>query len=206
MDRLATSLPLRFTRGSALGSPLVARPLGAPLRRARRRGHLRPAAATRGPSQVWNNVAWMFQRVARRVGKPAMRDWLGRLEYGNRDMAGGIDQFWLQGGLRTTAMEQVAFLHRLAEGRLAATQRSQRLVRESLRVEKARTHTLHAKAGTVARGPNAVSWWVGWVERRDRVDAVFAANLSPGTATPYADRFVISRAILSAEGALPPLP
>ncbi len=153
-----------------------------------------------------DDVAWMFQRVARRVGKPTMRDWLGRLEYGNRDMTGGIDQFWLQGGLRTTAMEQVAFLHRLAEGRLAATQRSQRLVRESLRVEKARTHTLHAKAGTVASGPSAVSWWVGWVERLGRVEAVFAANLAPGTATPYADRFVIARAILSAEGVLPALP
>lgn len=150
-----------------------------------------------------DNVAWMFQRVARRVGKPAMRDWLGRLEYGNRDMNGGIDQFWLQGGLRTTAMEQVAFLHRLAEGRLPATQRAQRMVREALRIEKTRAHALYAKSGTVGSGPNAVSWWVGWVERRGRVDAVFAINLAPETATPYADRFVIARAVLAAEGILP---
>src|SRR5438128_4044690 len=43
------------------------------------------------------SVVWMFQEVARRTGKERMREWLDRLEYGNRDMKGGIDLFWLQG-------------------------------------------------------------------------------------------------------------
>ena len=59
-------------------------------------------------------VAWMFQEIARRVGRARMREWLDRLEYGNRDTGGGIDHFWLQGGLRISAVEQVRFLHRLA--------------------------------------------------------------------------------------------
>lgn len=146
-----------------------------------------------------DSVVWMFQEVARRTGKSRMREWLDRLEYGNRSMAGGIDQFWLQGGLRISAMEQVAFLHRLAEGRLPATQRAQRLVRSAMVVEKTRDYTLHAKTGT-ATGANAVNWWVGWVERRGRVEAVFAINLTPGKHTLFADRFVIARAILAAEG------
>jgi beta-lactamase class D len=150
-----------------------------------------------------DSVVWMFQEVARRVGKPRMREWLDRLEYGNRGMAGGIDQFWLQGALRVSAMEQVAFLHRLAEGRLPATQRAQRLVRAAMVVEKTREYTLHAKTGTVFSGPNAVSWWIGWIERRGRPEAFFAINLTPGRQTPFADRFVIARAILAAEGLLP---
>ena len=150
-----------------------------------------------------DSVAWMFQEVARRSGKAAMREWLDRLEYGNRSMAGGIDQFWLQGGLRISAMEQVAFLHRLAEGRLAATQRAQRLVREAMVVEKSRDYTLHAKTGTGPRGALAVHWWVGWIERRGRTEAIFAINLAPTEKTLFADRFVIARAILAAEGYVP---
>ena len=150
-----------------------------------------------------DSVVWMFQEVARRTGKSRMREWLDRLDYGNRSMAGGIDQFWLQGAMRISAMEQVAFLHRLAEGRLPATQRAQRLVRNAMVVEKTREYTLYAKSGTGPSGPLAVNWWVGWVERRGRPEAVFAINLTPGKQTPFADRFVIARAILAGEGLLP---
>jgi beta-lactamase class D len=154
-------------------------------------------------SGMRESVVWMFQEVARRTGKPRMREWLDRLEYGNRDVAGGIDQFWLQGGLRITALEQVAFLHRLAEGRLPATQRAQRLVRDAMVVEKTRDYTLYAKTGTGPSGPLAVHWWVGWIERRGRPEAVFAINFTPGRHTAFADRFAIARAILADAGYLP---
>ena len=150
------------------------------------------------------SVAWMFQQIARRVGRARMREWLERLDYGNRDVSGGIDHFWLQGGLRISALQQVRFLHRLAEGRLAATQRAQRLVRGALKVEKIADCTLYAKTGTtsqVIREP--VWWWVGWVERRGRVEACFALNFAPNGANRFADRFDIGRAILVEAGALP---
>lgn len=154
-------------------------------------------------SGMRDSVVWMFQEVARRAGKARMREWLERLDYGNRNMAGGIDQFWLQGGMRVSALEQVAFLHRLAEGRLPATQRAQRLVRDAMVVEKTRAYTLFAKTGTGPRGPLAVHWWVGWVERRGRPEAIFALNLAPAPGTSFGDRFAIARAILAAEGVLP---
>ena len=46
------------------------------------------------------SVVWMFQEIARRTGRERMREWLGRLEYGNRDTSGGIDLFWLRAGAR----------------------------------------------------------------------------------------------------------
>ena len=149
------------------------------------------------------SVVWMFQEVARRTGRERMREWLDRLEYGNRDMRGGIDLFWLQGALRVSAMEQVDFLRKLAEGSLAATQRSQRLVREALVVERTRAYTLYAKTGTTGGSRNAVSWWVGWVERKGRPVAVFAMNFTPVHSTRFGDRFEIGRTILEDAGALP---
>ena len=150
------------------------------------------------------SVVWMFQEIARRTGKARMREWLDRLEYGNRDMSGGIDLFWLQGGLRISAMEQVAFLHRLAEGRLPATQRAQRLVREALVVEKTPAYTLYAKTGTSSQAiKDPVWWWVGWVERKGRPQAYFAMNFTPHGANRFHDRFEIGRAILDEAGILP---
>ncbi len=148
------------------------------------------------------SCVWMFQEVARRTGKARMREWLERLEYGNRDISGGIDQFWLRGGIRISAMEQVAFLHRLAEGRLPATQRAQRLVRQALVLEKTRDYTLYGKTGTTT-GDDAINWWVGWIERKGRPEAYFAMNFVPGPKTVYTDRLEIGRAILDSAGVLP---
>ena len=115
-------------------------------------------------SGMRESTVWMFQEIARRTGKQRMKEWLDRLGYGNRDMTGGIDLFWLQGGLKVSAMEQVDFLRKLGEGELPMSQRSQRLVRQALVVEKSRAYTLYAKTGTANPVKNPVSWWVGWIE------------------------------------------
>ena len=154
-------------------------------------------------SGMRESVVWMYQEVARRVGKARMREWLERLGYGNRDIGGGIDLFWLQGSLRISAYEQVDFLHRLAEGRLPATQRAQRLVRNALVSEKTRGHTLYAKTGTSGHAKDPVAWWVGWVERKGRPVAYFAMNFTPRPSTRFDERFAIGRAILAEAGALP---
>ncbi|HUJ00872.1 MAG TPA: penicillin-binding transpeptidase domain-containing protein [Usitatibacter sp.] len=148
------------------------------------------------------NAVWMFQEVARRTGKARMREWLDRLEYGNRDLAGGIELFWLQGGLRVSAMEQVRFLHRLAEGRLPMTQRAQRLVRRALAVDRTRACTLYAKAGTASCAKEAVAWWVGWVERKGRPQAFFAMNFTPGPATAPGEQVEVGRGVLREAGVL----
>ena len=153
-----------------------------------------------------DSVVWMFQQVARRTGRERMREWMDRLDYGNRDLRGGIDLFWLQGALRVSAFEQVDFLRRLCEGALPATQRAQRLVREALVWERTRGYTLYAKTGSSGATKNATCWWVGWIERKGRVAAVFALNFAPSPATKRDDRIAIGRAILHAAGALPNIP
>jgi beta-lactamase class D len=154
-------------------------------------------------SGMRESTVWMFQEVARRTGKQRMKEWLGRLDYGNQDISGGIDHFWLQGGLRVSAVEQVDFLRKLAEGALPMSQRSQRIVKGVLAVEKRDGYTVYAKTGTSGAVKNPVSWWVGWVERQGRPVGYFAMNFTPVAATRYEDRFDIARAILAEAGALP---
>ncbi len=149
------------------------------------------------------SVVWMFQDVARRTGNKRMKEWLQRIGYGNNDTGGGIDHFWLQGALRISAVEQVDFLRKLSEGALPMTQRSQRLVRDALVVEKKPAYTLYGKTGTSGAVKNPVCWWVGWIERKGKPVAYFAMNYVPGPKDRYEDRFEIARAILVDAGALP---
>jgi beta-lactamase class D len=59
-----------------------------------------------------NSVVWYCQEVARRIGSARMQAYVDRFAYGNRDILGEIDQFWLTGGLRISPEEQVDFLQR----------------------------------------------------------------------------------------------
>ncbi len=44
------------------------------------------------------SVVWFYQEMARRIGPARMQEYLDAFGYGNRDISGGIDQFWLTVG------------------------------------------------------------------------------------------------------------
>lgn len=119
----------------------------------------------------------IFQEVARRVGLARYRDWLARLDYGNRDPGTVVDRFWLDGPLRISALEEAAFNARLGTRALPASQRAQTLVHDIIRIESRGGATLHAKTGWyVQRGQTSIGWWSGWVERSSQIRA-FTLNM-----------------------------
>src|SRR5277367_1037996 len=71
----------------------------------------------------------VYQEIARRIGQERMQKYVELLEYGNRNIGGGIDQFWLTGDLRIDPLQQVDFVDRLRRGTLPISKRSQELVR-----------------------------------------------------------------------------
>lgn len=146
----------------------------------------------------------VYQEIARRVGRKRMQANLDRLQYGNRRIGTVVDRFWLDGPLRISAMEQVRFLARLAQGQLPLAERSQRIVRDILRVEEKGGTTLYAKTGWWSgRTPPMIGWWVGWVERDGHVYA-FALNIDMASADDTPKRLTIGRSLLAQLGVLPP--
>ena len=63
-------------------------------------------------SAIQNSVVWFFQRTAVAIGADRMHGFLERFRYGNTDTSGPPDRYWLNGRLRISADEQVAFLRR----------------------------------------------------------------------------------------------
>ena len=153
-----------------------------------------------------HSTVWLYQRVARAVGRERYRAAFAREPYGNGVVGPDAGLFWLDGSLRVSADEQVAFLDRLRRGNAAFSARTQATVRGMMPVlvDTAGTRML-AKTGWGQRdGGGDLGWLVGWVER-PRGDAVFAMNAEPdgpGSTFSFDDRLAIARQILEAEGVL----
>jgi beta-lactamase class D len=123
---------------------------------------------------VSQSIVWYFQELARRVGSEQMQQYVDGFDYGNRDLSGGLTQFWLDSSLRIAPDEQVRFLDRLRRGDLPCKDRSMQIVRELIVHASDSTTTVRGKTGSDGQG---LGWYVGWVERGD--DAyVFAACVS----------------------------
>jgi beta-lactamase class D len=99
-----------------------------------------------------NSVVWYYQELARRVGREKMQQYVNAVGYGNQDISGKIDSFWLDGVLRISADEQVAFLKRLYQNDLPFSRRSMQIVRGMLVLEKSGETRLSGKTGSGQMG------------------------------------------------------
>jgi beta-lactamase class D len=154
-------------------------------------------------SAMRDSVVWYFQELARRIGEAREREWLARFAYGNQDTSAGLERFWLSTSLAISAEEQVRFLERLWRGELASA-RATAIVKDVLELERTAEHVLAAKTGAGATpAGRKLGWWVGWVERGERV-AFFALNLEADTwDVAMGERIPRGRAAIAAAGWLP---
>ncbi|MDR1167171.1 MAG: class D beta-lactamase [Deltaproteobacteria bacterium] len=118
----------------------------------------------------------IYRELARRVGLERMRAEVRRLDYGNGEVGVKVDSFWLEGPLRVSAVEQVLFISRLAKGELPLPKEAQACVREILWLESGPNWSLYAKTGMSTLESPGVGWWVGWLERGDKIYP-FAINI-----------------------------
>ncbi len=126
-----------------------------------------------------NSVVWYYQELARRVGPERMSAYLHRVQYGNQDISGGLDRFWLCSSLLISADEQVAFLKRLYEERLPFSHHSLAIVKDISIVAHGADWELHGKTGSAKFDPGAsdnLGWFVGYLVRADQC-LVFALNI-----------------------------
>lgn len=119
-------------------------------------------------SAIRDSVVWYFQALARDIGSEAMAQWLAELEYGNQDISGGIDRFWLGSSLKIDAYGQLDIVQRLYRGALPFRETDQEQVRDMLAQRSDLAGTLYGKTGSCLGDPDAGTpdhgWFVGWVD------------------------------------------
>jgi beta-lactamase class D len=144
----------------------------------------------------------LYQELARRIGLQRMREAVGQLSYGNTQIGNDVTTFWLRGPLAISAVEQTRFLSRLAHQSLPFPRHAQQQVADITRVDGGPGWSLHAKTGWQNAPGAGVGWWVGWVQRGERITP-FALNMAMAGAADAPRREQLGRASLQALGILP---
>ena len=154
-------------------------------------------------SSMRNSVVWVYQKIAQSIGEKGEKDYLKRIDYGNTKLSSNVSTFWLDGSLKISAIEQVAFLKRLYSNELPFLVEYQRLVKDVMIVEAGKNWILRAKTGTyVQRSKPTLGWYVGWVEWPEGA-VFFALNIDMPKESDYPKRIEIARSILRSIKALP---
>jgi beta-lactamase class D len=127
-------------------------------------------------SAIKYSAVWFYQELARRIGEEKMLYYIDKTGYGNKNIEGGIDLFWLQGELKISAMEQIEFLKKLYAYDLPFSRRSMEIVQDIMIRDKTEKYTIHAKTGWAVRVDPQIGWYVGFVEKGPEI-YFFAMNM-----------------------------
>lgn len=136
------------------------------------------------------SVVWYYQAMARDIGVERMQYWLDQGSYGNRDISGGIDRFWLSSSLTISPLEQLEFLEKLYTGTLPFDKDVMKTVKQMLLLEEEDTYTLYGKTGS---SKDNLGWFVGFVNVKGRA-YLYATQLdSPQSSTggPFAKKVTL---------------
>ncbi|OWY25533.1 hypothetical protein C7N43_20245 [Sphingobacteriales bacterium UPWRP_1] len=90
------------------------------------------------------------------------------MRYSKPNTSGGIDKFWLTGGLRISPKQQIDFLKRLHDNKLPFSQRSVDIVKKIMIVKDTLDYVIRAKTGWADEEKRMVGWYVGYLEKNNK--------------------------------------
>ncbi len=121
------------------------------------------------------SCVWCYQEIARSVGLNRYAVALVDTDYGNEQVGDNVDEFWLNGDLRISALEQVEFLNKLVDYSVPYRREHVDIVKGIMLDERTTDYAIHGKSGWT--GPELhVGWYVGFVEKGDDI-WLFAMNM-----------------------------
>lgn len=129
------------------------------------------------PTAIQSSVVWYFQKVAEKIGKDNYKKYLDKFEYGNKDVSGDINKFWLgsKATLKISAEEQVKFLNKLYSGKLDIKATTLDKTKKLFFLEARAGNEVSGKPGT---GDNGTGWFIGHIKSggKEYAFATFISN------------------------------
>lgn len=143
-----------------------------------------------------------YQEVARRIGRDTMKTWIDSIGYGNKNIDGPIDSFWLNNQLKISPDEQLGLMKKLYFDQLPFRKSAQQIVRDVMLQEDNSAYKLSYKTGWgMDEKNNDIGWVTGWIEENKHVYffVTFVKATKPGTDINVV-RMKITQAILKDMG------
>lgn len=128
------------------------------------------------------SCVWFYQELASRIGNDTYLDYLDRLNYGNRLTGPNLRTFWLDGDIRISALQQIAFIKNLYLRQFSFSDQHYDMLRRVMLTDSTSKYRMYAKTGWTARVEVETGWYVGYVETDGDI-WFFACNLEIREAT-----------------------
>ena len=122
------------------------------------------------------SCVWCYKEFTLKIAASKYKEYLEKLNYGNKTIGPDVSDFWLDGSLKITAFEQVHFLKKLYKNDLPFEIENINTLKNIMIEEKNENFTLRAKSGWSTRFEFESGWYVGYVETKDDV-WFFATNI-----------------------------
>lgn len=111
-----------------------------------------------------------YQEVARRIGFDTLKMWVDSIGYGNKNISGPVDSFWLNNTLKISPDEQLGLMKRLYFDQLPFRKSVQQMVRNVMLEEDNTLYKLSYKTGLGYNEEGLpIGWVVGWIEENNHV-------------------------------------
>nr|ABU39979.1 penicillin-binding protein [Shouchella clausii] len=116
-------------------------------------------------SAMSQSVTWYFQELDERIKQRNIQSFVNQLDYGNKDLSGGLNHYWLESSLKISPVEQVELLHSFYTNQLDFKEEHVQFVKEVMKLEENQKGTLYGKTGTgIVNGHAINGWFIGFVE------------------------------------------
>lgn len=126
------------------------------------------------PNENWNQdqnlslalkhqTEWYFEQVARAIDSSKMQSWLNLIDYGNKDISSGIDQFW-NTSLKISLRQQFDLFKRLYYYNLPFSFEHLKFIRKSFNINRLVNKNVYSfKTMGVNEGKSLI-WYLGYIE------------------------------------------
>lgn len=129
-----------------------------------------------------NSTNWYFQQLDFELGKAKLKEKFQSINYGNMNLLGGLDNYWLESSLKISPFEQVDLLRKLFKGEMQFSAEDTAFVKQSIRLQEQPEYSLYGKTGTGNSVSASTGWFIGSLETT-KGDYYFACHLQGEGAT-----------------------
>ncbi|MEW9676784.1 BlaR1 family beta-lactam sensor/signal transducer [Lentibacillus sp. L22] len=124
-----------------------------------------------------NSVNWYFQHIDQEVGRKQLNNYFHKIKYGNEDLSGNLDRYWMESSLKISPIEQVQLLYALEENKFGFKEKNIQAIRKALLIGEQNDRQLYGKTGTgTVDGKDVNGWFVGFVTKAGHT-YYFAVNI-----------------------------
>lgn len=164
------------------------------------------------PHAVWNkdqtlktafqySCIWVYFEFAEQVGIEKYHHYLEKFNYGNKNLSGPPNHFWLEGSFKISANQQVEFLRNFYNHKLEISERSTSIIKNIMVLEQTPSYKISGKTGGTKINENEyIMWLVGYVEAANKT-YFYALNFKANNFNKTKNaRFEITKSILEELG------